>query len=253
MTGKGPACVTKRSNLILLTLALLLALCTTFVVVNQMTQWRANQSSEKKVQVVMVAKPLSAHSLISATDVELQSVPQSAVEDGAVTSLQAAVGHYSTGNWYAGQQVIADMVMNNNQAAAFPLSVPTGQRAYTISNDAVTGVDHLLSPGDRVDILVTYDKVDGGKGAAGIVLQNILVLHADNVPEQSSAAAVNSTSSQSNSNSQAVDTLTVALSPQQAVDLEYARTFGKIHIMLRNPQDNAAVPVSPVQQPVMGQ
>jgi Flp pilus assembly protein CpaB len=232
--------VTKRSNLILLAIAMLLALFTTFVVISQISHWKANQSGEQTAAVIVVDKPVSAHTLISAGDVSLQPIAKSAVQSGAMTSLNEVVGHFASSNWYAGQQVIPAMILADSTPAAFPVQIPVGDRAYTVANDPVTGVDHLISPGDHVDVLATYGKDTGTQSTAVILLQDVLVLHVDNLPSaQASQATVNSTSSQASTDSKTgVDTLTVAINPHQTVVLDYAETFGKLHVVLRNPNDS---------------
>lgn len=241
--------MTKRSNLILLALAMLLALFTTFVVVSRLSDWKSTQGNGEKVSVVVVDKPIKAHSVVSASDVSVQSVSKDAIQTGAIASLDKVVGHFAASDWFAGQQVIPAMVLDDKQLSAFPLQIQQGDRAYTIADDAVTGVDHLLSPGDSVDILVTYED----KKMAAILLQNIPVLHVDNLPVQGNQATVNSTSSAQSASAPAtggVDTLTVEVTPEQAIQLEYARSFGKLHIMLRNPKDTDTSSVAPVQTPV---
>jgi pilus assembly protein CpaB len=228
--------MTKRSNLILFVIAMLLALFTTLVVMNQLTQLRTKKTSEQAISVVVVDKPIAAHQVVSASDVSLQTVAKSAVQSGVMTSLSEVVGRYTGSQWFAGQQVLSSMVLDRNTAAAFPVSIPNGERAFTIANDPVTGVDHLISNGDHVDILVSYNSP---KPTATTLLQNIQVLHVDSAPpSQPSQATVNGTSSSGNGDpKQLVDTLTVAVNPQQAAALDYAMSFGKIHVVLRNPSD----------------
>lgn len=228
--------MTKRSNLILFVIAMLLALFTTLVVMNQLTQFRTNKTSEQMQSVVVVVKPIAAHTVVSASDVSLQPVAKSAVQSGVMTSLSEVVGRYTGSQWFTGQQVIASMVLDKDANAAFPVSIPSGERAFTLANDPVTGVDHLISNGDHVDILVSYNSP---KPAAMTLLQNIQVLHVDSAPPaQPSQATVNGTSnSGSGDPKQLVDTLTVAVNPQQAAVLDYAMSFGKIHVVLRNPND----------------
>ncbi|MCF8563834.1 Flp pilus assembly protein CpaB [Alicyclobacillus tolerans] len=238
--------MSRRSNLILVVFALLLALLSTFVILKQLSSWKNQHTGERKVSVVTVVKAVAAHQLVDSSDVAMHTVPASAVEPGAQSSLEQVVGHYAATGWFPGQQVIAQMLVANSQRAAFPLTVPTGLRAFTIADDSVTGVDHLISAGDFVDVLVTYsDKKDGGPIAATL-LQDIKVLNVDQSPAANpNVATVNSTNAQSSVNT-SVDTVTLAVTPKQAEALDYAIAFGRVHLALRSPHDSVVTSETPV-------
>lgn len=242
--------MTKRANLFFLLIALVLALLTTLVVVKQLTRWKTAHA-QKTASVVVVVKGVPAHQIVSADAVAIKKVPVDAIESGDMTSLQQVVGHYTSSAWFPGQQVLSAMVLSNEQKAAFPLTIPQGYRAFTVANDPVSGVDHLISKGDRVDVLVTYSDSKEKGPIVSTLLQNVLVLYADNAPTISqTGTAVASSQSGNSSNAQSpssADTLTLAVTPTQAEALQFATSFGRIHIDLRDPSDaSAAAPVSPV-------
>lgn len=231
----------KRSNLALLSIAMLLALATAFAVSQQLTKVEANRTSEATVSVVVVAKEIDPHTVVSADDVKLEKVPASTATAGVAKQLSDVVGKYSASQWFPGQIVLTQMVTDSSQPAAFPLKIPQGYRAYTMANDAVTGVDHLVSVGDHVDVIVTSSQPK----LTRVILQNILVLNVDNAPAaEPSKVMVNGTTStssnntsSSNASSKTVDTLTLAIRPEDLTLIDYSKTFGQLHIALRNPHD----------------
>lgn len=246
--------MTRRANLFFLFVALILALITSVVVMKELTRWRTAHAA-KTASIVVVVKGVGAHQVVPADAVALRSIPISALESGSVQSLAEVVGHFTATAWFAGQQVVAPMVLSDYQKAAFPLSIPAGERAFTIANDPVTGVDHLISKGDRVDVLVTYsDKQENGP-IVSTLLQNIEVLYVDNPPalQQTSSAVASSQSGTTSSSgaggqgSSPVDTLTLAVTPKQAEALQFASSFGRIHIVLRRPSNSSSSsPPSPI-------
>lgn len=250
-TGANPNGVARRTNYILLLLALLFSLLTTLIVWRQLTE-RTTASAKAQTQAVLVVvKPLGPHQVISSEDVAIRDVPKSAVQAGAVTALSQAVGQYTAARWFPGQQVIAPMLVASSTPAGFALNIPSGERAYTLPDDAIVGVDHLLSPGDHVDILVTFSSSSNHGPISQTLLQNIQVLYVDNAP--TAGASSNSTGSSSSSKSSGQsDTITVAVTPQQANVLDYGATFGQLHFTLRPPDDSASTSAAAVTSATFG-
>jgi pilus assembly protein CpaB len=232
------------------------------------------------VSIITVTKRLAAHTVVESTDLKVTQVPATSVPAGAVTSEADAAGHYTAGDWFPGQTVLADMVTSNASDASFPLRIPAGKRAYTMASDSVIGVDHLISVGDHVDVLVSYQSADPGdkKPIVKTVLQNVEVLYVDNAPLVQTTATVSqagavstsggksggqaTASSGSTSSSSAasaaggggasasathsgVDTITLALTPDDAQKLDYARTFGQVQLVLRGPSDSDSNQLDP--------
>jgi pilus assembly protein CpaB len=228
--------VARRSYLFLLLISLVLAILTALVIVKEMKAWKQANTGEKRVKVVTV----------------VQSVAASAVGPGSLRELSEVVGKYAATTWVPGQQVLAAMVTSKTSTQSFPLQIPRGKRAFTVPDTAVVGVDHLISQGDKVDVLVSY-KNKAGQAQVKTLLQNIAVLYADTGPVSNGSVATASSGSsnktaQNKSQSQAsqVDTLTLAVTPQQANELDYAIVNGQIHLSLRNPKDTNKSPVTAV-------
>jgi len=232
--------MTKRLNLMMLVIAMVLGLLTTLVIVKKLQSIKQHEDLGPGLSVVVVVKTVAPRQLIDSSDVALKSVPVAAVEPGAETSLQSVIGHYASTHWFAGQQVVSPMVVTTSSQSAFPLSIPMGSRAFTLADDAVTGVDHLISKGDHVDILASFNSK--GQNISKTILQDVLVLHVDQAPVTESASSTRTTLSNASSNassqsSNKFDTLTLAVLPSQADVLEYASAFGQLRVILRGPSD----------------
>lgn len=229
--------MTKRFNLLLLVAAVILALLSTVAIMRKLHSLQASQPGANTLtSVVVVTHALGPHQVVTPANIALQSVAATAVEPGAERVLVAVAGHYTTSSWYPGQQVVAGMVASSTSPSAFPLSIPKGDVASTIADDPVTGVDHLISPGDRVDVLVSLSSANGGPMVL-TVIQNILVLQADFHPTDLGVSGPATPALTGGSSTTPVDTLTVAVTPAQAERLEYAYSFGQLHVTLRNPAD----------------
>ncbi|QQE79451.1 Flp pilus assembly protein CpaB [Alicyclobacillus sp. SO9] len=242
----------RRSYLFLFLISLVLAILTALVIAKEMKAWKHANTGEKQIQVVTVVQTVPAHQVINANDVTLKGVAASAVGPGALRQLSNVVGMYAATTWVPGQQVLAGMVTSKTSSQSFPLQIPQGKRAFTVPDTAVVGVDHLVSPGDHVDVLVSY-KNKTGQSQVKTLLQDIVVLYADTGPVTGGSVATASSGSakkagQNASQSQAnqVDTLTLAVTPQQANELDYAIANGQIHLSLRNPKDTGKSAVTAV-------
>jgi pilus assembly protein CpaB len=118
-------------------------------------------------------------------------------------------------------------------------------RAVTIRVDDISGVAGFVTPGDRVDVLMTRQQtaaaqpteegaaaapVQQGEFASEVILEDIKVLTADqNADERSTTPGV-------------VRAVTVEVSSQQAQKVAIAQQAGTLYLLLRAAGDQAAVP-----------
>jgi pilus assembly protein CpaB len=99
-------------------------------------------------------------------------------------------------------------------------------RASSLEVNQVSGVSGFVLPGDRVDVLVTVDPRNPNEDAVTrTVLQNTEVLAAGQKTEQQDNKPIT------------VQAVTLLVSPDGAETLALALHEGKIHLVLRNPED----------------
>ena len=92
------------------------------------------------------------------------------------------------------------------------------QRAVTVKVDEASGVPGSLTPGNRVDVMLVMDKGEWAKyPIAKILFQDLTVLGTDKKQR-----------------------VTLAATPQQAVDLTWAAQAGRLSLVLRESDDNTA-------------
>jgi len=106
-------------------------------------------------------------------------------------------------------------------------------RAASLEVNQVSGVSGFVLPGDRVDVLVTVDGRNPNEDAiTRTVLQNVEVLAAGQKTEQQDNKPIT------------VQAVTILVAPDGAETLALAEHEGKIHLVLRNPEDQAEVSVA---------
>ncbi len=103
--------------------------------------------------------------------------------------------------------------------------VDPNKRAMAVKVDKVIGVSGFVHPGNRVDVLVSLQKVEKNSNPiTKIVLQNIPVLATGTEIEQKGR----------NEKPVQVDVITLEVAPEEAEKLALATSEGKIQLALRN-------------------
>jgi pilus assembly protein CpaB len=177
--------------------------------------------------------------------VSVKMLPADAIVDRAAASVDEVVGRISSTNVEAGEQLlVARFYKSGETSSGLAIAVEKGKRAFTVAVDSVTGVAGLIRPRDTVDVLLVIglkgkvQKEDDTNPEDGqtsditivyskILLQNIKVLATGQTIVPGSDVNEPKT----------VDTVTLSVTPEQAVELNLAASEGKIRLVLRSPID----------------
>jgi pilus assembly protein CpaB len=119
-----------------------------------------------------------------------------------------------------------DLASVRERSQAVSSLVPDGMRAVSLARGA-SGMDELLAPGDRVDVLLVPDRVDPLPASrAERVAENLLVLSVGGDPGESGRRARGGV-------------VTLSATPDQSLQLAAAERAGALRLVLRNPGDIA--------------
>jgi pilus assembly protein CpaB len=117
----------------------------------------ASLLSQSEPQVVIFARTdIPGNSVIESGMFELKSVPSAFAQPRAMTKPEDVQGRVATVPIAAGSQILATMLGDESEGA-LAYEVPSGQRALSIAAADITGVGGLVRPGNRVDILGTFE------------------------------------------------------------------------------------------------
>jgi pilus assembly protein CpaB len=188
-------------------------------------------------QIVVAKEHIDRGKEIEADMIETRMVPKNAIPPGAVADADAIVGRLVTINGGLPPGTILEAALASaDQKQGLASLITPGMRAFTIQASNASGVAGLVSPEDRVDVLLTVqsrsrDDVTGG-GQTMTLLQNIEVLtvNQDYVREDTEDSERRSSSKKSR-----VEYVTLLVDPEQAVRLNLAQSRGSLHLSLRNP------------------
>ncbi len=204
---------------------------------------------ESPVPVLVVNQDIPQGKAVDPTMFEVVNAPASRVPPQAVSSMSAIAGMAAATNLTRGEPLTYSKLIPTNiqqpASTTLAMTVPAGKRAITISVDNISGIAGMIKPGDYVDVLCLTDtpienpestpapQKDSKKTPSETVFplfQNILVL----------AKGQELTKDKGDKKVGAGDnTITLALTPQEASLIAFVQEQGKIRLILRSPQDSS--------------
>jgi len=196
--------------------------------------------------VVIAAVDLPLGTVIEGRHLRTVDWPSGATPASTFTAPDPIVGRVTIARLIANEPLTNEKLAPAGAKGLLPLVIEPGMRAVTVKVNEVTGVGGFITPGSRVDVLITggvHVATEVPSGAAGrteveavprhrsrTLLQNVTVLALGQVLE------TNDPKPQAN-----VSTATMLVTPDQAELLALATTQGSLQLVLRSYSDNATV------------
>ena len=196
--------------------------------------------------IVVSSKPVATTKVVAAaTDIKLGTVLTSSdlttteiagtVPKGAILKPDEAIGRGVIADIYQGEPILDSRLAPAGSGGGLAATIPDGMRACAVKVDDVVGVAGFVTPGMRVDVLVSGQPPGENAGNAGTVtktiLQNIEVLSAGTDIQKDNEGKP-----------QQVQVVNLLVTPQDAETLSLASQL-KIQLVLRNPLDTKVAPV----------
>lgn len=213
-------------TLIVVAVAVLVAGLATFLV-NQAIQRRPVQQVQvPQTSVVVAAHRLDTGARLAEADVKLVPWPENARIPGSFTKLEDVVNRGVVVTVLENEPLTDTKLAAVGAGAGLPPSIPPGMRAISVRVNEVVGVAGFVTPGTRVDVLVTLR--DGNNSLTRVVTSNVQVLAAGTALEQDKAKSGQAMPS---------SVVTLLLSPEDAERVVLAANDGAVMLALRNPLD----------------
>lgn len=182
----------------------------------------------------------SAHVIAAATDIKLGTVLRDAdlttieitgtLPKGAILKKENAIGRGVISNLYLGEPVLENRLAAPGSGGGLAATIPQGMRATAVRVNEVVGVAGFVTPGMRVDVLITGNPPGGATAQGSLVrtlLQNIEVLSAGTDIQRDAEGKPLQ-----------VQVVNLLVTPAQAEILSLASNETHIQLVLRNPLDN---------------
>jgi pilus assembly protein CpaB len=160
--------------------------------------------------------------------IEPEKITESMLREGAV-QLENFNGAIVRRQIHAGEPVTAGVLTRAGEGGFMAAVLEPGMRAESIAVSATSGNAGFISPGDRVDLIVTHriHTDNSTNNLTGTVIsdtfvRDVRVLAVDQQLENSENQAI------------LAKTVTVEVTPKQAEQITVAADLGKISVMLRS-------------------
>ncbi|NNG45795.1 MAG: Flp pilus assembly protein CpaB [Deltaproteobacteria bacterium] len=191
----------------------------------------AEEARLQTVGVVVAAANIPFGSTIRPDQVVLSAWPKDRQPKDVLSDVKTAVGRLARRDFIRGEPIVESKLLSTTKnVGMLSLRIPQGMRAFTVRVNEAVGVGGFLVPDARVDVLMTTASSDQrGTRISKIILEDIRVL------------AVGQKIDQKDSKPVSVETVTLAVTPENAEKLALASNDGKIHLVLRNFADSEKV------------
>ncbi|MEO8659237.1 MAG: Flp pilus assembly protein CpaB [Bryobacteraceae bacterium] len=221
-----------RRLLILFLCAILTAASIGYLVYRALGVKASPGAAAPMADIVVATRNLDVGELVSATDVKVAQWPGAALK-GGMAKVDLAVNRGVVYPIYEGEPVLTERLAAPGSGAGLAGLIPPGLRACAVRVDDVVGVSGFVTPGMRVDVLMS-GVPPGESGAGGprvkTLMQNIRVLSAGiNLQKDDAGKA------------QPAQVVNLLVTPEQAETLSLASGQTRIQLVLRNPVDTGLV------------
>jgi len=183
----------------------------------------------------------STHVIAAATDIKLGTLLRDAdlttveitgtLPKGAILKKENAIGRGVISNLYLGEPILESRLAAPGSGGGLAATIPPGMRATAVRVNEVVGVAGFVTPGMRVDVLITGNPPGAVNTSQGslvrTLLQNIEVLSAGTDIQRDAEGKPLQ-----------VQVVNLLVTPTQAEILSLASNETHIQLELRNPLDN---------------
>jgi pilus assembly protein CpaB len=190
----------------------------------------------KTTQVIVAATDIKLGSLLRDVDLSTADFVGS-LPKGAILKKADAIGRGVVSNLYQGEPIIDSRLAAAGSGGGLAATIRQGMRACAVKVDEVVGVAGFVTPGMRVDVLISGNPPGPVNPAEGpkvrTLFQNVEVLSAGTDIQKDNEGKP-----------QQVQVVNLLVTPKQAELLSLASTQAHIQLVLRNPLDTQTAQLS---------
>ena len=183
---------------------------------------------QANTQVVVAAVDLQLGSKLEDKDLNVIRLPGTDLPQGYYQNKADILGRGVVVPIAKGEFILPSKLAAENAGAGLPSLIPPGMRAVSVRVNEVVAVAGFVTPGTRVDVLLTGNTPGVPDALTTTVLENVEVLAAGQKLQRSAQGEP-----------QSVPVITLLVSPEDAQKLIMASNEGRIQLSLRNPLDTS--------------
>jgi pilus assembly protein CpaB len=182
------------------------------------------------VQTVVAAHPMAVGALVKPEDLKLVSWPANSPVPGSFTSKEQVVNRGLVAPLAENEPLTEVKLAKVGAGAGLPPTIPEGMRALSVKVNEIVGVAGFVTPGTRVDVLLSIES-ERNDAMTRVVVSNVQVLAAGRAYDQEKA--------RQEGKPIPTGVVTLLVTPEDAEKITLAAGEGKITLTLRNPLDQA--------------
>jgi pilus assembly protein CpaB len=190
--------------------------------------WLKQQGGTAMVPVVVAARDMPMGTRLEAHMLGLINWPASSQLKDSLASKAAAETRVLNRPVLKGEPILEGKLAADGEKGGLSAVLQEGRRAVTVKVNEIVGVAGFALPGNFVDVMVNTEEGDKGQ-ISKILLERIQVL------------AVAQDFSGDESKPKVVKAVTLEVTPQQAEQIDLARSVGSLSLVLRSQLDTASV------------
>jgi len=183
-------------------------------------------------KALVAVRDLPVGAVVTDKDLRVIDWPGDAVPQGLLTDPKTVVGRGLLTSMRLNEPFLDSKLAPTGTGGGMPTLIGAGMRAMSVQVDEVSDVAGFVTPGTRVDVLLTMpDPLDEKKEpVTRSILQNIPALASGQIIQRDV-----------DGKAMPVTVITLQVSPAQAETLALATNQGRIHMALRNQLDTVEV------------
>jgi pilus assembly protein CpaB len=218
-----------RRLLTVLTIAFLVAGACSFLVYRLVGKRVTSAQKQTTTRVVAASSDIKLGTVLTSSDlgtIDIAGTPPK----GMILKPQDAIGRGVVSDLYQGEPILDTRLASLGSGGGLAATIRKGMRACAVKVDEVVGVAGFVTPGMRVDVLISGNPPGLSNSADGpevrTLLQNIEVLSAGTDIQKDTEGKPNK-----------VQVVNLLVAPEQAEVLSLASAQTHIQLVLRNPLD----------------
>jgi pilus assembly protein CpaB len=227
-----------RRVLTILVVAFGIALACTLLVIRLMKNQTTASRPPATTLVVATKSNIKLGAILTADNLTTMEITGT-IPKGAILAKDknSAVGRGVVSDLYEGEPIIENRLAAIGSGGGLAATIPQGMRACAVKVDEVVNVSGFVTPGMRVDVLISGRPPGQQNSTRGTesrtLLQNIQVLSAGTDYQKDSEGKA-----------KAVQVVNLLVTPEQAELLSLASNQVRIQLVLRNPLDTKVAAVA---------
>src|SRR6201998_4137137 len=177
------------------------------------------------IEVMVAANDLQVGQRIDEHDIRIIHINPADLPPGTPRRRSDVLGHGVIVPISKGEFILPNRLAGETARSGLPSLIPPGMRAVSVRVNEVVSVAGFVTPGTRVDVLLTGAPA-GSEQQTSTVLQNVEVLASGHTLERTCTGEAQNTA-----------VITLLVTPDDAQRLTLASSEGHIQLALRNPLD----------------